>query len=127
MGALIPCICVSLGYILLILFLAELARRVVAPLNPGLVKIALNEAISAAELCGACFELIISEYNTIKQRKVANILTKWNVEPLRGGKGVKPRVPLRKPPVSFHQRKRWTKKRKNYEPLWSRGCGLPGP
>merc|ERR1712147_414262 len=47
------------GYILLVLFLCELARKVIAPLNPGLVKTALNEAIAAADLCGCCFELII--------------------------------------------------------------------
>merc|ERR1711962_1910686 len=59
MGALVPCIVVSVGYILLVLFLAEVGRKLISPLNPGLVKIALNEAIAAAELCGACFELII--------------------------------------------------------------------
>merc|ERR1712128_308057 len=57
--ALVPCIVVSLGYILLICFLCEAARKLVAPLNAGLVKIALNEAIAAAELCGCGFELII--------------------------------------------------------------------
>merc|ERR1711872_949911 len=57
--ALVPCIAISTGYILLILFLCELARKVIAPLNPGLVKTALNEAIAAADLCGCCFELII--------------------------------------------------------------------
>ena len=31
-------------------------------MNPGLVKTALNEAIAAADLCGCCFELIISEF-----------------------------------------------------------------
>ena len=35
--------------------------QVIAPLNPGLVKTALNEAIAAADLCGCCFELIISK------------------------------------------------------------------
>ena len=59
--ALVPCIAISTGYILLIMFLCELARRTVAPLNDGLVKTALNEAIAAADLCGVCFELIISE------------------------------------------------------------------
>ena len=39
-----------------------LAGKVIAPLNPGLVKTALNEAIAAADLCGCCFELIISEF-----------------------------------------------------------------
>jgi hypothetical protein len=42
---LVPCIAVSTGYILLVLFLAELARRLVAPLNAGLVKTALNVGI----------------------------------------------------------------------------------
>ena len=59
--ALVPCIAISTGYIPLIMFLCELARRTVAPLNDGLVKTALNEAIAAADLCGVCFELIISE------------------------------------------------------------------
>merc|ERR1712098_229621 len=57
--ALVPCIVISTGYILLVLFLCELARKLIAPLNPGLVKTALNEAIAAADLCGVCFELII--------------------------------------------------------------------
>merc|ERR1712193_213892 len=57
--ALVPCIVISTGYILLVMFLCEMARKVVAPLNPGLVKTALNEAIAAADLCGVCFELII--------------------------------------------------------------------
>lgn len=57
--ALIPCIAISTGYILLVCFLAELLRRVIAPLNPGLCKTALLEAVAGAELCGACFELII--------------------------------------------------------------------
>ena len=57
--ALVPCIAISTGYILLVMFLCELARKTVAPLNDGLVKTALNEAIAAADLCGVCFELII--------------------------------------------------------------------
>merc|ERR1711971_1096458 len=57
--ALVPCILISTGYILLIMFLCELLRKAVAPLNDGLVKTALNEAIAAADLCGVCFELII--------------------------------------------------------------------
>jgi hypothetical protein len=42
---LVPCIAVSTGYILLVLFLAELARRLVAPLNAGLVKTAFQVEI----------------------------------------------------------------------------------
>ena len=61
--ALIPCIAISTGYIILIMFLCEMARKIVAPLNDGLVKTALNEAIAAADLCGVCFELIISKKN----------------------------------------------------------------
>lgn len=57
--ALVPCIAISTGYILLVMFLCEMARKMVAPLNDGLVKTALNEAIAAADLCGVCFELII--------------------------------------------------------------------
>jgi len=57
--ALVPCIAISTGYILLVMFLCEMARKLVAPLNDGLVKTALNEAIAAADLCGVCFELII--------------------------------------------------------------------
>ena len=56
-----PCIAISTGYILLVMFLCEMARKLVAPLNDGLVKTALNEAIAAADLCGVCFELIISK------------------------------------------------------------------
>ena len=64
--ALVPCIAISTGYILLVMFICELARKTVAPLNDGLVKTALNEAIAAADLCGVCFELIIGgemDYN----------------------------------------------------------------
>ena len=43
-----------------------LSGKVIAPLNPGLVKTALNEAIAAADLCGCCFELIISEFLCLK-------------------------------------------------------------
>jgi len=57
--ALVPCILVSLSFLLLIMFLAEVGRRLISPLNPGLVKTALNEAIAGAELCGTGFELII--------------------------------------------------------------------
>jgi len=76
---LVPCIAVSTGYILLVLFLAELVRRLVAPLNAGLVKTALNEAIAAAELCGACFELIIiaDNYGLLAYGFYLFLLTIW--------------------------------------------------
>ena len=60
--ALVPCIAISTGYILLVMFLCEMLRKLVAPLNDGLVKTALNEAIAAADLCGVCFELIIGRF-----------------------------------------------------------------
>ena len=63
-----PCIAISTGYILLVMFLCEMARKLVAPLNDGLVKTALNEAIAAADLCGVCFELIISKSRYVKNR-----------------------------------------------------------
>jgi len=79
MGALVPCIAVSTGYILLVLFLAEAARRILAPLSPGLVKSAFNEAIAAAELCGACFELIIiaDNYGLTAYAVTLFLLTIW--------------------------------------------------
>ena len=60
--ALVPCILVSLGYIALVMFLAEAARRLVDPLSPSLLKTALYELIAAAEMCGTGFELIIGKY-----------------------------------------------------------------
>ena len=38
----IPCILVSVGYISLIMFLSEAARRIVEPLSPSLLKISLQ-------------------------------------------------------------------------------------
>ena len=67
--ALVPCIAVSTGYILLVMFLCEMARKVVAPLNDGLVKTALNEAIAAADLCGVCFELIIGKMGAFRKER----------------------------------------------------------
>merc|ERR1712054_595312 len=83
--ALVPCIAISTGYILLVLFLCELARKVIAPLNPGLVKTALNEAIAAADLCGCCFELIIiaDNYGLAAYGLYLFLLTIWWSLPLR--------------------------------------------
>lgn len=59
---LVPCIAVSTGSVLLTCLLAESLRKLVATAVPdGLGKTALLEAIAGAELCGAGFELIISE------------------------------------------------------------------
>jgi len=59
---LVPCIAVSTGYILLTMFLAEALRKIVEKVLPeGLAKTALYELIAGAELCGCCFELIISK------------------------------------------------------------------
>ena len=61
--ALVPCIAVSLGYILLSCLLAEALRKVIRDALPeGLVRTAFNEAVAAAELCACGFELIIGEY-----------------------------------------------------------------
>ena len=63
MGGLVPCIAVSTAYVLLTCFLAESLRKLVsASVSNGLAKSAVLEAIAGAELCGAGFELIISEY-----------------------------------------------------------------
>jgi len=57
---LVPCIAVSLGYILLGCFLAEALRKVIGAVLPeGLLRTAFNEAVAAAELCACGFELII--------------------------------------------------------------------
>jgi len=58
--ALVPCIAVSTGFILLTCILCETLRKVVSATIPnGLAKSALLEAIAGAELCGTGFELII--------------------------------------------------------------------
>jgi len=77
--ALVPCIAISTGYILLVCFLCELARKLIAPLNPGLVKTALNEAIAAADLCGCSFELIIiaDNYGVAAYAVYLFLLTIW--------------------------------------------------
>ncbi len=60
--AVVPCISVSTGYILLTVVLCEVARRLVRSSVPdGLVKTALLEVIAGADLCGCGFELIISK------------------------------------------------------------------
>ena len=76
--ALVPCIAISTGYILLVMFLCEMARKLVAPLNDGLVKTALNEAIAAADLCGVCFELIIGKNYSRKMIKNYSIHVLFN-------------------------------------------------
>ena len=59
---LVPCIAVSLGYILLNCFLAEALRKVIGSVfQEGLLRTALNEALAAAELCACGFELIIGK------------------------------------------------------------------
>jgi len=63
-----PCIAVSVTYIVITMFLAEAARKsvkAVLPNNGGrgratkLIKLALLEFVAAAEMCGCGFELII--------------------------------------------------------------------
>merc|ERR1712088_983225 len=60
MAALVPCIAVSTGFVLLTCFLAEALRKIIESTVPdGLLKTALKEAVAGAELCGCGFELII--------------------------------------------------------------------
>ena len=62
--ALVPCIAVSTGFVLLTCILAETLRKLVSATVPnGLAKSALLEAIAGAELCGTGFELIISKHD----------------------------------------------------------------
>ena len=62
MTALVPCIAVSTGFILLTCFLCEALRKIIESTVPdGLLKTALKEAVAGAELCGCGFELIISK------------------------------------------------------------------
>merc|ERR1712038_1770438 len=60
MAALVPCIAISTGFILLTCFLCEALRKIIESTIPdGLLKTALKEAVAGAELCGCGFELII--------------------------------------------------------------------
>ena len=62
MGGWIPCILISTSYVLLTMFLAELARKIVAASMPdSLIRRAILEFVAAAEMCGCAFELIISK------------------------------------------------------------------
>jgi len=78
--ALVPCIAVSLGYILLNCFLAEALRKVIGSVfQEGLLRTALNEALAAAELCACGFELIIvaDHYGVAAYSVCLFILTIW--------------------------------------------------
>jgi aquaporin related protein len=77
--ALVPCILVSVGYIIMFLFMAEFMRRLVDPLNPSLLKTALYEAIAAAEMCSTGFELIIvaDNYGIMAYSVCLFLLTIW--------------------------------------------------
>ncbi len=64
MGALVPCVVVSLSYILLTMFLAESLRKLTGFFIPDKYKLfrtAVLEFVAGAELCGCGFELIISK------------------------------------------------------------------
>ena len=54
---------VSAGFIVLTLALAQLSRKILEKFSSihGLVKELILEAIAAAELCSACFELIVGK------------------------------------------------------------------
>jgi hypothetical protein len=61
----LPSLVVSALFILLTLVLAHGARRLVDSLiKDPFIRLLLQEAIAAAELCGCCFELIIGEHCT---------------------------------------------------------------
>lgn len=58
---------VSTLFILLTSLLAHCARKLTNKLiKEPFVKALFEEAIAAAELCGCCFELIISKYKRIR-------------------------------------------------------------
>ena len=62
MAALVPCIAISTGFVLLTCFLCEALRKIIESVVPeGLLKTALKEFVAGAELCGCGFELIISK------------------------------------------------------------------
>jgi len=63
----VPCICVSVLFILLTMFLAEAVRKVATAAlpRPNLLRTAILEFAAAAEMCGCGFELIIGR----RQRK----------------------------------------------------------
>lgn len=78
--ALVPCIAVSLGYILLSCFLAEVLRKVIPAILPeGLLRAALNEVVAAAELCACGFELVIvaDHYGVLAYAVCLFTLTIW--------------------------------------------------
>ena len=71
MTALVPCIAISTGFVLLTCFICEALRKIIEAVVPeGLLKTALKEFVAGAELCGCGFELIISK------------LSSWNVKVL---------------------------------------------
>jgi len=60
MTALVPCIAISTGFVLLTCFICEALRKIIEAVVPeGLLKTALKEFVAGAELCGCGFELII--------------------------------------------------------------------
>ena len=62
MTALVPCIAISTGFVLLTCFICEALRKIIEAVVPeGLLKTALKEFVAGAELCGCGFELIISK------------------------------------------------------------------
>jgi hypothetical protein len=62
-STMLPSLVVSALFILLTLVLAHGARHLVERLiKDPFIRLLLQEAIAAAELCGCCFELIIGKY-----------------------------------------------------------------
>eukprot|EP00095_Tigriopus_kingsejongensis_P008721 maker-scaffold352_size199037-snap-gene-0.45 protein:Tk08721 transcript:maker-scaffold352_size199037-snap-gene-0.45-mRNA-1 annotation:"Aquaporin-12A" len=78
---LVPCIVVSILYIVVSMFLGEVCRKLAVGLfQPGsLVLIALKEFIAAAEMCACAFELIIiaDNYGVLAYSIFLFLLTIW--------------------------------------------------
>lgn len=78
---LVPCIVVSILYMLITMFLAEVLRKLAIGLfEPGsMVLIAIKEFIAAAELCACGFELIIiaDNYGVMAYAAFLFLLTIW--------------------------------------------------
>eukprot|EP00096_Caligus_rogercresseyi_P004485 TRINITY_DN1876_c0_g1_i1.p1 TRINITY_DN1876_c0_g1~~TRINITY_DN1876_c0_g1_i1.p1 ORF type:complete len:261 (+),score=11.01 TRINITY_DN1876_c0_g1_i1:116-898(+) len=76
----IPCICVSIGSVLLTLALAEGLRGLLHDyLRDGIIKTAILEFLAAAELCGCGFELVIiaDNYGVFSYGICLFLLTIW--------------------------------------------------
>jgi hypothetical protein len=79
-STMLPSLVVSALFILLTLVLAHGARRLVDRfVSDPFIRLLLQEAIAAAELCGCCFELIIGTYITavLYQYRLRPVMLKY--------------------------------------------------